>query len=64
MKVETTQWEPLPEVETGYANDAVCDPVQPGFGLTLGWNVPARWWEPFAVLTLWKLRVSVGWLYG
>ena len=63
MIIAKTTWEPLSDAEPEWAGDVLRDREQPGFEMSIKWNVPRRWWQPYIVLRMWTLRLSVGWLY-
>ncbi len=64
MEITKTWWHPFPNIrpEPGMSVHEIIE-EQPGFGLEIRWNNPRRWWEPFLVISLWRRKIQIGWLY-
>jgi hypothetical protein len=64
MKVERTIWKPEADIESSVAIvPDVTTIAQPGFGIQVIWNDPTRLWQPIFIVTFWRWRLSIGWLY-
>jgi len=37
---------------------------QPEIGLLIAWNEPRKPWKPFIVISLWRWRVQIGFLWA
>lgn len=63
VSAQRVEWTPYEDIKPTIA---VCTDVsgeQPGFSFEIAWNEPRKWWRPFIVLKLWRLRLQLGWLY-